>query len=211
MAPEGSLPISSWGKGIEPVYCWNGIRYFFIDCYGRKQVHWIPGEVHFWLEVAPEPSWLTLHLRSWDWVRSPLPSSAGRGMNSRAYGLYLPSCLRRGRRPPWVFRALLEAAWCSCVWPFNSQTLPEGEQRILILTQSCTPGPWVWFQWAWKSSHSTTLRWRVPTSVLPRVQQSTWPSPNPDTNSKPRAHPNPTSPSPSLLTHNHLNPSPGLT
>ena len=131
MAPECSLPVSSWGKGIEPVYCWNGIRYFFIDCYGRKQVHWTPGGVHFWLEVAPEPSWLTLYLRSWDWVRSPLPSSAGGGMNSRAYGLYLPSCLRRGRRPPWVFRALLER--CSCVWPFNSQTLPEGEQRILIL------------------------------------------------------------------------------
>ena len=110
---------------------WNQI--FLHWCYGRKRVHWTPGGVHFWPEVAPEPSWLTLNLRSWDRVRSPLPSSAGGQMNSRAYGLYLPSSLRRGRCPPWVFRALLEAVWCSCVWPFNSQTLPEGEQRILIL------------------------------------------------------------------------------
>lgn len=129
MALECSLPVSSWGKGIESVYCWT-------DCYGRKWVHWTPGGVRFCPEVAPEPSWLTLSLRSWDRVQSPLPSRAGGRMNSRAYGLYLPSCLKRGRPPPWVFRALLEAARCSCVWPFNSQTLPEGEQHILIIVNS---------------------------------------------------------------------------
>ena len=133
MALECSLPVSSWGKGIESVYCWNGIRYFFTDAMGENrstehQVGFISGQR--WPQKPAGWPWTS---DSGDWVRSPLPSSAGGQMNSRSYGLYLPSSLRRGRRPPWVFRALLEAARCSCVWPFNSQTLPEGEQRILIL------------------------------------------------------------------------------